>query len=108
MAVSLLARTRERAQLPELVVVEARLLDAVGRHLLLDCPAVGEGTDRDVLPSPVALEHLTGTVESEVVGDDQALHHRLAQPPGSLDQALVGPVHRVLREHDAGALGIEQ
>ena len=44
LAVDLLALARELAQLLELVVVEAELLDALGRHLFLDRPAVGEGS----------------------------------------------------------------
>ena len=50
-----LARTGSAScvQLRELVIVEAQLLDELGRDLLLDRAAVGQAPDRDLLePRP--------------------------------------------------------
>ena len=47
-------------------------------------------------------------IDAEGVGDDPAGHHDLAEPPARLDQLLVALVDRVLREHHAGRVGVEQ
>ena len=89
-------------------VVEAELAHLRRRHLLLESAAVGRRADRDALAPGLALQHLAGTVEAEVVGDDEAGDDRLAEAPARLDQAFVDASDRVLGEHDPGDGGVEQ
>ena len=62
---------------------------------------------RDVFLANRATQHLASRVERVVVRHDQAGDDGLAQAPGGLDDALVGAVERVLREHDARAVGLD-
>ena len=101
-AVDLLALQRELAQRRELRVVEAELVHLRGRHGLLEGAAVRQRADGDALAPGLALQHLAGAVEAEVVRHDEAGDHGLAEAPARFDQALVGAGDRVLGEHDAG------
>src|SRR5206468_9657412 len=107
-SIHLLALPGERIQLRELIVVEAQLPGQLRRNALLDGAAVGGGADRDLLDTGRALAHHAGAIHAEAVGDDAAGYDDLAEPPARLDQPFVGLIDRVLREHHAGDVGIEQ
>src|SRR5262249_62221269 len=83
--------------------VEAGLALLRGGNGLLEGPSVRKGTDGDALASAFPLEHLAGTVEAEVIRNDEAGDHGLTKAPARLDQTLVGARDRVLGEHDPGA-----
>ena len=70
--------------------------------------AVREGADRDALAADLALEHLAGAVEAELVRDDKAIDHDLTETPTGFDHALIGTGDRILGKHDAGGGGVEE
>jgi len=107
-AVDLLASQSELAQGRELGVVEAKLAHLRGWHLLLEGAPVRERADRDGLAPGLALQHLAGAVEAEMVRDDEAGDHGFTEPPTRFDQALIDAGDRVLGEHDPGDGGVEQ
>ena len=107
-AVDLLALQGELAQGRELGVVEAELVHLRRGHLLLEGASVRERADRDALAPGLALQHLAGAVEAEVVRDDEAGDDGFTEAPARFDQALIGAGDRVLGEHDPGDGGVEQ
>src|SRR5438093_1468500 len=64
--------------------------------------------DRDLLEPRPALEDLTRLADTVTVRDHLTGDDRLAEPPARLDHPLVRPGDRILREHHAGGLGIEE
>ncbi len=76
--------------------------------MLLEGASVRERTNRNALAPGLALQHSTGALEAEVVGDDEAGDHGLTETPARFDQALIGTGDRVLREHDPGDIGVKQ
>ena len=50
----------------------------------------------------LALQHLTGAVEAELVGDDEAGDHGLTEAPARFDQPLIGAGDRMFGEHHPG------
>src|SRR6185369_11855990 len=107
-AVDLLALEGEVRERRQVRVVEAEGAHLLGRDLLLERAPVRERPDCDALSPGLSLQNLARAVETEVVGDDEARDHRLAEPPARLDEALVGAGHRVLGEHHAGDRGVEE
>src|SRR5215467_12004906 len=92
----------------KLMVVEAKRLDELTCHLPLDRAAVWHRADRDLLEPWGALEYLARSAEPELVGDHARCDHGLAQPPARLDHSFVRAVNRILSEHHAGDLGVEE
>ena len=76
--------------------------------MLLEGVPVRERADRDALAPCLALQHLAGAVEAEVVRDDEASDHGLTEAPTRFDQALIGAGDRVLGKHDPGDGGVEE
>ena len=108
-AVDLLAPERELGQLGELLVVEAELLGAVGRDLLLDRAARRDASGSRSACGPGCARAPDPSRSTRIgVGDHEAGDDRLAESPARLDHALVGAGDRVLREHHPGDVGIEQ
>ena len=70
--------------------------------MLLEGAAIRERANGDALAPGLALQHLTGAVETEMVGDDEAGDDGLTEAPARFDQALIGAGDRVLGEHDPG------
>src|SRR5207249_3316770 len=111
-AVNLLALQGELAQRGELGVVEANLVHLRGRHLLLEGAAVRERADRDALAAGLALQHLAGAVEAEVVRDvnggrpDGKRRRQGSDGLRQLFNGLVVPrgdgLDQVTRQRDAG------
>src|SRR5262249_24459166 len=78
------------------------------RQLLLESAPVRERADGDALSAGLALQHLAGAVEAEVVWDDNTVDHRLTEPPAGFDHALIGAGDRILGKHDPGNGGIRR
>jgi hypothetical protein len=68
--------------------------------LLFEGAAVWERSNRNALAPDLALQHPTGAVEAELVGDDEAGDHRFAKAPARFDQALIRARYRMLSKHD--------
>src|SRR5205823_7467979 len=89
-AIDLLALQGELAQGRELGIVEAELVHLRGWHLLLEGASIRERANRDALAPGLALQHLAGAVEAEVVRDDEAGDHGFTETPTRFDQTLIG------------------
>lgn len=107
-SVGLLAAKCELAQGGEVGVVEAKRNCLFGGYGFLESPAVRQRADRDSLAPGLALEHLAGAVEPEVVGDDEAGDDGFPESPARFDQAFVCTGDRVLGEHDPGHGGVQE
>ena len=70
-------------------------------------PPSGARAQRDVLLAGRAPQHTALFVERVVVRHDEAGDDRFAEPPGRFDDALVGAVERILREHHARAVRLD-
>src|SRR5262249_37799730 len=84
-AIDLLALKSELAQGGELSVVEAELVDLLRWQLLFEGAAVGERTDGDALATSLALQHLSRSIDPEMVRDDQPGNDGFSEAPAGFN-----------------------
>jgi adenosine deaminase len=70
-------------------------------------PPFWERANCDTFAPGLATQHLTGAVEAELIGDDEARDHGLTETPACFNQALIGTSDRVFREHNTGDIRVK-